>query len=91
MVAADPETAETHAQEMLAADLCAMVYQSGKVAGHFEMPLDRLHQQSKRTPGVTETALILAERRDWIRRGGSGVTLKAAGIYVAKGALGLPR
>ena len=34
---------------------------------------------------------LLAERRDWVCWGSTGLALKAAGIHIAKGVLGLPR
>ena len=71
--------------------LCALVYRQGKTDGRFEMRLDQLRKKSGWTKRGLDTALIAAERRDWIRRSRSRVALKAAGIYVAKSVLGLPR
>jgi hypothetical protein len=71
--------------------LCALVYRQGKTDGRFEMRLDQLRKKSGWTKEALDTALIAAERRDWIRRSRSCVALKAAGIYVAKSVLGLPR
>ncbi len=79
------------AQDVIAAELCALVYRHGRVDGHFEMSLDHLRRKSSRTLRTIETGLILAERRAWVRWGGSGLALRAAGIHVAKGVLGLPR
>jgi len=76
---------------MMAAELCALVYRQGKTNGRFEMRLDQLLKESGWTKEALDTALIAAERHDWIRRSRSCVALKATGIYVAKGVLGLPR
>ena len=76
---------------MMAAKLCAMVYRQGKTDGRFEMRLDQLREESGWTEEAIDTTLIEAERCDWIRRSQWCVVLKAAGIHVAKGVLGLSR
>jgi hypothetical protein len=79
-------------QEVIATKLCAEVYRNGKVDGRFQMPLEYVRVKTGLTLTATVTGLRLAELRDWAglnRRG--NVTLKAAGIYVAKDVLGLPR
>jgi hypothetical protein len=68
-----------------------MVYRQGKVAGRFEMQLDELRKALAWRKEVIDTALLLAERHDWLRRDRLRIALRAAGIYVAKGILGLPR
>ena len=85
------KNAETRAPEMMAAELCALVYRQGKTDGRFEMQLDQLRKEAVWTKEALDTALIAAERSDWSRGSRSCVALKAAGIYVAKGVLGLPR
>jgi hypothetical protein len=77
--------------ETMAADLCALVYRQGKTAGRFEMPIAELLNGSRWTREDLVLAFGTAARNDWIHRSQSCVTLKAAGIYVAKGVLGLPR
>src|SRR5262245_30510636 len=78
------EKVRNRSPETMAADLCAFVYRQGKTAGRFEMPIAELLNGSRWT-----RALGKAARNDWIRRSPSSVTLKAAGIYVAKAVLGL--
>jgi hypothetical protein len=55
------------------------------------MHIDQLLSKSGQKQSVIEMSLLLAESLDWIRRDGSVVILKAAGIHVAKGVLGLSR
>jgi hypothetical protein len=90
-VAADDSEMGTHLAETLAAKFCAIIYRNGRVDGRYEMPVDQLRKQSEHPARVTQAALALAERRDWIRLGGLGLILTATGLYVAKGVLGLPR
>jgi hypothetical protein len=83
---------ETRALETMAADLCALVYRQGKTDGRFEMPIAHLLNGSSWTrEEAIVTALSTAESRDWIHRSRGCVALKAAGIFVAKGVLGLSR
>jgi hypothetical protein len=77
--------------EMLAAKLCAAVYLNGKVDGRFQMPLDYLRVKTGLTPTAIAIGLSLAELHDWVGLTRRVVALKAAGIYVAKGVLGLSR
>jgi hypothetical protein len=77
--------------ETMAADLCALVYRQGKTAGRFEMPVAELLNGSRWTRENLVLAFGTAARNDWIHPVQSCVILKAAGIYVAKGVLGLPR
>jgi hypothetical protein len=79
------------ARDVTAAELCALVFRHGRVDGHFEMSLDHLRRRSRGTLRALEASLLLAERRDWVRWGAAGLALRAAGIHVAKGVLGLPR
>jgi hypothetical protein len=77
--------------EGTAAELCAVVYLNGKVDGHFQMSLDHLHSKCGLSLTAIDAGLAMGEQRDWVRRSRSAVALKAAGIYVAKGLLALPR
>jgi hypothetical protein len=87
-----PREADEQEQEVIATKLCAVVYRNGKVDGRFQMPLDYLRVKAGLTLTATVTGLSLAELRDWASMNQRGVVaLKAAGIYVAKGVLGLPR
>lgn len=90
-VSDSPETLETSAKQLIAARLCAFVLRRGKTKGRFEMHIDQLLRKSGQKQSVIETSLLLAESLDWMRRDGSVVILKAAGIHVAKGVLGLSR
>jgi hypothetical protein len=86
-----PQRLGTSAKRVIAARLCAFVFRQGKASGRFEMALEQLVKESGQKRSVIEMALQLAETRDWIRRDGSAVILRAAGIHVAKGVLGLSR
>ena len=77
--------------EMLAAKLCAVVYLNGKVDGRFQMPLDYLRVKTGLTPTAIAIGLSLAEIHEWVGLKRRVVALKAAGIFVAKGVLGLSR
>jgi hypothetical protein len=77
--------------EVMASQVCALVYGNGKMGGRFLMTLDDLRMKSQLTPADMEAGLSFAERLDWVRQSHSGVVLKAAGIFVAKRVLDLPR
>ena len=77
--------------EVIATKLCAAVYRSGKVDGRFQMPLDYLRVKTGLTLEAIAIGVGLAELRDWVALDQRIVALKAAGIYVAKAVLGLPR
>ncbi len=77
--------------ERIAAKLCAAVYLNGKVDGRFQMPRDYLRVKTGLSLQAIGIGLNLAELRDWVGLNRQGVALKAAGIYVAKAVLDLPR
>ncbi len=82
---------DAHEPEGTASELCAVVYLNGKADGRYQMSLDNLQAKCGLSLTAIDAGLTVAERRDWLRRGHSGVALKAAGIHVAKGVLALPR
>jgi hypothetical protein len=86
-----PGKEDEQEREIIATTLCAAVYLNGKVDGRFQMPRDYLSVKTGLTPTAIAIGLSLAELRDWVGLSRRGVALKAAGIYVAKSVLGLPR
>jgi hypothetical protein len=78
------ETTAIRVREVIARELCAVVYRNGRVGRRFEMPIDHLPKEIGLGFSEFEKAIDLAESRGWIRRSRSSVTLKATGIYVAK-------
>ena len=70
-------------------ELCALVYQYGKVSGHFEMPVYQMHKKLELREAEIEWGLGHAESWGWVRRTPSRVALTAAGIFIAKRVLGL--
>jgi hypothetical protein len=75
----------------LAANVCATVLSSGKHDGRFAMSIDELRHAMDLSERQAEAATMWAAEREWIRRRANQVELKAAGIYVAKVTLQLPR
>jgi hypothetical protein len=75
----------------LAANVCAAVLSSGKHDGRFAMSIDELRRAMDLSERQAEVATMWAAEREWVRRRANQVELKAAGIYVAKVTLQLPR
>jgi hypothetical protein len=59
--------------------------------GQFAMSIDELRHAMDLSERQAEVATMWAAEREWIRRRANQVELKAAGIYVAKVTLQLPR
>ena len=75
----------------LAANVCAAVLSGGKHDGRFAMSIDELRRAMDLSERQAEVAIMWAAEREWVRRRANQVELKAAGIYVAKVTLELPR
>jgi len=87
-----PETGKPKASsEAIAVSLCAAVLLKGRTAGRFVMILDELRKASDLPRDQFDAALGIAAERSWMRIDVGHVELKAAGIYVAKEDLDLPR
>ncbi len=74
-----------------AARLCAKVFSNGKSNGRFSIPISNLRKVADLGRGEFQSILACAIRNRWLHVRGSRVELRAAGIYVAKEALHLPR
>ena len=75
----------------LAANVCAAVLSAGKHDGRFAMSIDQLRRAMDLSERQAEVATTWATEREWVRRRANQVELRAAGIYVAKATLQLPR
>ncbi len=76
---------------VIATNLCAMLLSRGKHGGQFGMTLDALRVAMALTEPQLKEAAAWAAECDWIRWIANRIELRAAGIYVAKEALELPR
>jgi hypothetical protein len=76
---------------VIAANLCATVLSHGKHSHHFGMTLDALREAMALTQHQLKVVAAWAAEHDWIRWIADRIELKAAGIYVAKETLDLPR
>jgi hypothetical protein len=90
---AAPLTAATVKQAQARAEkVCAMILAAGKTDGRFSMAVTTLRRAAAGDLGDVSEAVAGAVRNKWMRRAGANrVELTAAGIYVAKNALDLPR
>jgi hypothetical protein len=80
---------ETVPGEAVAEMLCVLVFENGKAEGRFTKSLDALAEASRFTVAEFAAGLDIGLERDWLARdGASAVLLKAAGIHIAKKALG---
>lgn len=88
-----PLTADTIKQAQAQAEkVCAMILAAGKTDGRFSMAVTALRRAAAGEVGDVSEAVAGAIRNKWMRRAdGHRVELTAAGIYVAKNALDLPR
>ena len=82
--------------ESMAFDLCVEIFRRGKTDGRYTIEMDELPRAMGISPPDLERALQLAVERAWVERewleyAGLMLALTAAGIYVAKAALDLPR
>ena len=77
--------------EHVAANICALIVLRQEAPGRFAMPVDELSKAAHLPPAELEAVIAWAVEHDWLRRGSTDVELKAAGIYVAKEVLNLPR
>ena len=77
--------------EHVAANICALIVLRQEAPGRFAMPVDELSVVTNLSPPELEAAISWAVEHDWLSRGATHVELKAAGIYVAKEILDLPR
>jgi hypothetical protein len=75
----------------LAVNVCAAVLSGGKHKGRFAMSINELRRAMDLSERQVEVATMWAAEREWVRRRANQVELKAAGIYVAKATLQLPR
>jgi hypothetical protein len=83
--------AEPAKYEASAAKLCAAVFLKGKILGRFAMLLDELPVATGLPRAEVQAVINLAIERAWLRLGYNYIELQAAGIYVAKEMLDLPR
>ena len=74
-----------------AAGVCATVLRCGKHDGRFVMSIVALRRTLDLSERQTRDATTWAAERAWVRLFAGQVELKAAGIYVAKAVLDLPR
>jgi hypothetical protein len=77
--------------EEIAFDLCVFLFNRGKTDGRYAIEAERLSEAMGIDPPDLQRALQLAEERAWLEYAGLLLALRAAGIYVAKTALDLPR
>jgi hypothetical protein len=82
--------------ESTAFDLCIEIFRRGKTDGRYTIEMDELPRAMGVNPPDLQRALHLAVERAWVERAwlesaGLMLALTAAGIYVAKTALDLPR
>jgi len=76
----------------IAAQLCAMVLLNGKAAGgRFALTVDDLATMLGLPPDRVHAVILDASERHLVRSVAASVVLQAAGIYLAKETLGLPR
>jgi hypothetical protein len=74
-----------------AVNLCAIVFLNGKSEGRFAMPELVLRKASAMPVYRLEVAVTRAIESAWLRSRLGSVELTAAGVYVAKAYLDLPR
>jgi hypothetical protein len=74
-----------------AAKLCALVFSNGRVLGRFAMPVANAMTRASLLPSQFDEVIDWAVVSGWIRRRASHIELTAAGIYVAKAQLDVPR
>jgi hypothetical protein len=78
--------------ESIAFELCALLFSRGKTeSGRYAIEVDELPKAMGVSPPDLQRALQVAVERSWVGYAGPLLTLRAAGIYVAKTALDLPR
>jgi len=77
--------------ETIAVNICATILSSGRHDGRFSMSIDDLRQAMDLTDYQTKIATARAVERQWVRLFADQIELSAAGSYVAKETLDLPR
>ena len=77
--------------EAIAGKLCAAIFLKGRVLGRFAMLLDELPETTGLPSAEVQAVINWAIEREWLRLGHNYVELQAAGIYVAKVTLDVPR
>jgi hypothetical protein len=77
--------------EAIAFDLCVLIFSRGKTDGRYAIDREELPEAMDVSPSDLQKALNLAMERAWLGCAGILLTLRAAGIYVAKVTLDLPR
>jgi len=75
----------------MAFDLCVEIFRRGKTDGRYAIEMDELPKAMGISPPDLQRALQLGVERAWLEHAGLTLALRAAGIYVAKTALDLPR
>jgi hypothetical protein len=85
------ERAETPDQGADAARLCSLVFLNGKILDQFAMTVKDAINQARLPPVRFGEAIEWALVSGWIRRRATHIELTAAGLYVAKAYLDLPR
>lgn len=83
--------AEKRDQGTDAAQLCALVFSNGKVLDRFAMTVEGALKRANWTRRRFEEAVAWAVVSGWVRRRQRHIELTAAGLYVAKSYLDLPR
>lgn len=77
--------------EVVAAELCATIFGRGSASGRFTIGLTELRRLTALPLDRLEAATAWATQHAWMRSDRDHVELSAAGIYVAKVTLDLPR
>lgn len=77
--------------EAIAFALCALLFRRGKTDGRYAIEMAELPEAMGIHPADLQGALTLALERAWLEYVGLVLALRAAGIYVAKMTLDLPR
>jgi len=77
--------------EAIAFDLCVFLFRRGKTNGRYAVEAEELPEAMGINPTDLQKALQLGVERAWLEYAGLLLALRAAGIYVAKTVLDLPR
>ena len=85
------EQAETQDRGAEAAKLGALVFSNGRLLDRFAMSVDDARKQASLPRLLFEEAVTWAMETGWLRLRPRHIELTAAGIYVAKSYLDLPR
>jgi len=77
--------------EAIAFDLCVLLFERGKTDGRYAIEAEEVPAAMGIDRTDLQGALQLGLERAWLEYAGMMLALRAAGIYVAKSALDLPR